>query len=154
MLSSLRQLSIGLRRLTERFQRLSSGPLRSGVAQRFSILIGGSFARPPSEDACWLWSATKRLMAPRVDRTIPTIEMRERCERGSVAGQHSWGSFQPSPGRNIGDREILPDDELTTFQMGVEHFVVALDFPAVAVDRVGKLFRSRMLEMNGLSRER
>src|ERR1700722_18509734 len=56
---------------------------------------------------------------PRVDGAVPASDIWERGERRFVARQHARGSLQPPPRGNVRDRELFPDDEFPSFQMGI-----------------------------------
>ena len=54
-------------------------------------------------------------------------------------------SNNPAPAGYVGDRILFADDELATREVLVEHRVMALRLAAIAIDRIGQLFRGGAL---------
>src|SRR5262245_29965406 len=62
----------------------------------------------------------------RVDRTKPAFEVGEGSERRRFTRQRTRSAIQPSPAGDIGNRVLVPNDEIPSLQMGVEHLVMPL----------------------------
>src|SRR5580700_9691109 len=91
---------------------------------------------------------------PGVYRMEPAADIGIGGKRGVVAGQHEAGPVNPAPAGYVGDRILFADDELATREVLVEHRVMALRLAAIAIDRIGQLFRGGALEVDRLARER
>src|ERR687892_870879 len=83
------------------------------------------------------------------------LEIRECGERVGFPLPHAGGTVEPTPGRDIGDRVAVADDEFASGQMVVQHLVVPLRLALVAVHGIVKALLGRgELEMHGLAGER
>jgi hypothetical protein len=80
--------------------------------------------------------------------------MRVGTERIIGALAYAGGAIEPSPGRYIGNRVTVVDDEVSPLQVVVQHLVVPLGFAAIAIHGVIEALRRGELEMYGLAGER
>ena len=91
---------------------------------------------------------------PRVDGLEETLQMRVRAERIVGALADAGRAIEPSPGRHVGDRVAVADDEVAPFQVVIQHLIMPLGFAPIAVPGVVEPLGRGELEMHGLAGER
>src|ERR1700733_9157954 len=70
----------------------------------------------------------------RIDGLEQPLQIRKGGEWILLALAHPGGAVEPAPGRDVGDRIGVADDVVAALQMVVQHLVMALGLPAIAID--------------------
>ena len=96
-------------------------------------------------------SARPRDGRPAVNGLKEALQIRKRSEGIISALAHPRGAVEPTPGRHVGDRILIADDEIPALQVVVENLVMALRLPAVAIHRIVEALGRSELEMHGLA---
>ena len=144
------------RRVFRRFShlRLRSCRVRCGVSRR--RVVGREQRAPcfliidPLEIMIFADSARPRDGRPAVNGLKEALQIRTvRGDHQRLA--HPRGAVEPTPGRHVGDRILIADDEIPALQVVVENLVMALRLPAVAIHRIVEALGRSELEMHGLT---